>query len=93
MLKKFVKLTHSFHTVLAIITKSPENKDFQILKFLLKLCVNIIYTPYGPQYLSQFPIKLAKRLRGTSQSQGNFNFLSDLQFSITVTPYNFTLYS
>ena len=34
----------SLHTVLAISTKSPENKDLEILDFLIKIDFNITFT-------------------------------------------------
>ena len=43
----FVLLSHgtsSPHTVLAISTKSPENKDLEILDFLIKIDFDITFT-------------------------------------------------
>ena len=35
---------HHTHTVLAISTKSPENKDLEILDFLIKIDFDITFT-------------------------------------------------
>ena len=42
--KRKILHSHSVHTVLAISTKSPENKDFEILDVLIKIDFDIPLT-------------------------------------------------
>ena len=47
----------TLHTVLAITVESPDNKNFEILDFLLKIYLFFIFTLQGPQKSTLQPFK------------------------------------